>query len=264
VPCRGAEYWRFKVLRWLIPLAALLVCGCLPHPSPLPAPGPLPSGAMLLSRLSAHAGRFQSLRGLAEARVVQADNEQSSTQVILARRPDHLRIEVLGLFGQPALLLVTDGTLLSAYLPAMQRFYQGPLTDASLARFTRLPLSYRQLLALLLGDLPLPAHEHAVVSWEDGAWQLQLQASEGYEQRYAFDEELRLVRADYLHDGVLRLRVDYDEFDVEGFARSMRLALPDAELEASLHFSEVSLNPPLADERFQLVPPAGLQVRPLP
>lgn len=264
MPCRGAEPWRFARSRWLLALGVVLICGCLPQPIPPSAPGPPPSSTALLARLAAGAGRFQSLRGLAEARIVQGDREQSSTQVILARRPDHLRIEVLGLFGQPALLLVTDGTLLSAYLPGMQRYYQGPLTDSSLARFTRLPLSFKQLLALLLGDLPQPAHEHAEVSWEGEGWQLQLRAGEGFEQRFAFDPELRLVRAAYLHDGVLRLRVDYAEFDAEGFARSVRLALPGEELEASLHFSEVSLNPLLADERFQLTPPPGLPVRPLP
>lgn len=264
MPCRGAELWRLAVSRWLPALGVALICGCLPQPIPSPAPGPPPSSTMLLARLAADAARFESLRGLAEARVVQADREQSSTQVILARRPDRLRIEVLGLFGQPALLLVADGTLLSAYLPGMQRYYQGPLTDTSLARFTRLPLSFKQLLALLLGDLPQPAHDHAEVAWGDGLWQLHLQADEGFEQRFAFDRELRLVRADYLHNGVMRLRIDYAEFVADGFARSVRLTLPDEELEASLHFSEVSLNPSLADDRFQLAPPPGLPVLPLP
>src|SRR5512139_2216463 len=97
------------VLAAALPLAlALAACRTPGALRPLPATDPRP--ALLLDAFERAAQERRALRG--RARIdVEGDSglRLSGRQVIVAERPTHLRVEVLGLFDQALAVLTTDG-----------------------------------------------------------------------------------------------------------------------------------------------------------
>lgn len=253
-------------MRFSLLLLVFLLAACAPLHAP---PPPLSAGMArtLLARLDADARAFHSLQGLAKVRVHSGDRSFSASQVLLAKKPDRLRSEVLSPFGQPMLLMATDGRELEIQVPAEGRFYHGPATPAHLQRFTRLPLHLDDLVHLLLYQVPLVGRNRPqVAALRGGLYRLRLQGEGGERQELFFDTQLRLLRTAYYREGKLLLLVRYGGFTGGGhpFPGSIDLEMPPEKTRASLEFSEVQTNVALPADRFVLTPPAGAKILPLP
>lgn len=260
--CRGAR----RSVRWGRLLLAGLwlgaLAGCLQVPPVLP-PSRLPSATELLRRLEQQGQAVQTLKGVARTQLATPQGTESFTQVLLVERPDRLRAEVLGLFGQPGLILVSRGRELSIALPGAGRFYRGAASAENLQRFTGLPLDPPQLIALLVGAVPRRLSGPATVLATPTGGELRLEA-DGAREYYRFDAGQRLVAAGYLQDGTEWLRLGYGDFDPAGFPREVTLTLPEAALTASLRFTSLTVNGPVPQDRFVLPLPDGADLQPLP
>lgn len=253
-------------MRFLLLLMIGLLTACAPLPAP---PPPLPAGMArrLMARLDADARAFPSLRGLAKVRVHRGDRSFSASQVLLAQKPDRLRTEVLSPFGQPMLLMATDGRELEIQVPTEGRFYRGEATPAHLQRFTRLPLGVNELVHFLLYQVPLVGRDAAqVTAVPGGLYRLRLQGKGGVRQELFFDTQLHLLRTAYYREGKLLLRVHYGRFSggAHPFPAAIDLEMPPEKTRASLEFSEVQTNVTIPASRFVLTPPAGAKILPLP
>jgi hypothetical protein len=233
-------------------------------PSELP---PTVSAALLLERLADSATAFASLEGLAKVRISTEARSQSISEVLFAEKPDRLRLETLSPFGQPLLVMATDGRLLEVLVPGEGKLYRDEVSLERLQRLTRLPLQLTDLVHLLLYQVPVIGHERqAVAAAADGGTLLTLYASGERRQELRFDRLLRLTDAAYFQGEELLLRVGYSQFtgETRPFPMTASLAMPAAKTEATVSFSEVRTNVAIPPERFRLIPLRGVEVLPFP
>ena len=257
------------MMRIAASLLLLVLTACVPRPPApaVPAVAPQVSEEILLEGLAQNARAFQSLQGLAKVRVNAGGKSLSATQVLLAEKPDRFRAETLSPFGQPLLLMATDGQEMDVMIPSEGRFYRGEASPKNVQRFTRLPLQVTDLVHLLLYETPVIGHgERTLAAGEEGDYLLTLFGESGRLQRLRFDAALHLVESAYFRDDVLQLRVTYDQFqgDLHPFPRSVFLEMPALKAEGSLAFSEVRTNVAIPPERFTLTPSPGMEILPIP
>lgn len=254
-------------MRLLMLLLPLLLAACAVRPVAPPPGAPPASAALLLERLADSATAFASLEGVAKVRINTEARTQSVTEVLFAEKPDRLRLETLSPFGQPLLVMATDGRQIDVLIPGEGKLYSDEVSLDRLQRLTRLPLQLTDLVHLLLYQVPVIGHEHhSVAPAADGETLLTLYAAEGRRQELRFDRLLRLVAAAYYRDDELLLKVDYDRFTGESrpFPMTASLAMPAANTAATVAFSEVRTNVAIPAERFRLTPPRGVEILPFP
>jgi outer membrane lipoprotein-sorting protein len=256
------------------PFALLLTClgilvlgGCLPRPPAPPSASPA-TEAVLLKGLAADSAAFQSLKGVAKVKIANGGRSFSATQILLVQKPDRLRTEVLSFFGQPMLLLATDGAELTVFSTTKSTFYRGPATPRNLQRILRVPLRLDDLVHVLLYQVPVIEYERSSLGpgKPEGSL-LTLFGDEGRRQTLRFDGRRRLVEADYFRGEKHLLRITYGGFaDQNGrsFPRTVHLDAPPLNAEASVVFSDVTTNVTIPESRFSLTPPPGTKVLPIP
>jgi hypothetical protein len=251
-----------RVLTGLI--CSALLAACAPRPAIVPPPAlPAVAPGDLLERVKTCGAAIDTVRGLAKVRLTNADRTLSLSQVLLAAYPDRLRTESLSPFGSPLLILASDGRDLDVLLPGEGRFLHGPASAENLRRFTRLPLLLTDLVGLLLYRPPLFPWQ-GIHGGSEGAdrYRLFLDGPENRRQVFTFDAALRLTGAAYYRGRDLLLEVDYGNFLTPApiYPRQAELHLPAYGVEATIRFSDVTLNADLPAERFRLQPPPGVKV----
>lgn len=249
----------------LVVMAMILMTAGCAGVRPVTPGLPAVSSDTLLQALNAQGQQFRSLQGTAVMRVSRGGQKQSVKQVLLVQRPQLLRAEVLGLFGQPVMTVAAAGERLSAFIPGEAKFYTGPATSANLYRLVNLPLELPELLRFVFHDVPLFPIASGGVRTGEGFYHLDRKAADGRFQELRFDRGLHLRQARYASaDGEL-LSVRYDDLQAEnGLPRQVRLVLPSADMEIALEWRDVRANVNIPQSRFYLQPPAGVAVENLP
>lgn len=249
---------------FLIFLLLGLLAACAPAPAPVWTE--LPAAETLLQQLSERHGRVRSLDAAATVSLTVNDRFFSSQQFLLVEAPERLRADVLTGFGQLILQLASDGEELAVFMNTTVpgRFYRGPASADSLARFTRIPLHPREMVRLILYDPPVIRFDRAEVVAAEADLELHLTGPE-FKQVLLFDSQLRLVGSRYWDNGRLFLEALYQKLDSnDRFPRLIRLRMPEQGVKAGFKFSELSTNADIPAERFRLQPPAAVPVEPLP
>ncbi len=242
----------------------LLLSACLKSSPEVLPPAPLPATAVLLGRLAELDGRFASLTALARTRLVREGASRTLQQALLARKPDRLRVDVLGPFSYPLLQVAAAGQL-QVYIPSEGRFYAGEASAANLSRFTGLPLRIEQLVGILLLELPRLHYTEAATAWRDGEVVLTLDDGGRMRQEFAFSASGELLRASYWREGELFCEVNYAAYSTaDAFPRQIALRLPTAKVEAHLELTDVETTQTLDDARFILKVPAQTPILPFP
>jgi outer membrane lipoprotein-sorting protein len=243
----------------------LALSGCRPA---VPKPVALPPVAekVLLQQLVATRNSFRSLRGLAKVHAEIEGKTSSARQVVLLEKPDRLRTEILGPFGQPVLRVTVIRKHLSVHIPGEKLFLQGPATADNLARFTLLPLGVEELVQLALYDVPLIPYVESILTIEGDRYALRLVDSRGDSQILRFDGKIRLAGVEYYRRDDLLLRVTYDRFNEQqdAFPGSVALFMPKRQASLTMIYSDLEINGVIPEERFHLEPPPGTRVQQLP
>jgi hypothetical protein len=248
-------------------LAALvLVAGCrtlAPAPPGAPLPADDPRIETLLGELERRAEERRSMRAAARLFLDAPDLRFRRPQRVVAERPDRLRVETVGLFGQLISVLVTGGGQYQLYDVGSGGFEQGPLTPALLWRVARVELRAEQAVELLLGA-PGRGPGSAVAGareLDDGSIAVELKAGQGVpRQRFRFDADGRLRHVSQLGESGQPLWEagfdDYRELAGAPFAFRVELWFPDLEARAVFTFKSVELDPALPEDVFSLRLPA--------
>jgi outer membrane lipoprotein-sorting protein len=237
-----------------------------PVQPPPSQPTELPSAQQLLANFAARPQALTSLRGL--ARVVYADpqNKGTAKQAVAVSIPDRFRLELFSPIGI-ASLVVCDGHSLAAYFPKEKTIYRGAATPLNVARFTRVMLSPRAIVGVLLG-LPIPPQYQearpVTLDADRGWYRLGLTLPEGGTQVWWFDPRtLLLTRWEALGDNdavVARMNLnDYRLVNGQYFPFEIGLSDLSGQQEVSIYYERVELNPQLPDTLFTLAPLNGVQ-----
>ena len=239
-------------------------CATLPVLPPQP-----PSPESLLQQVGARLQALQGLKGLARVKVSSPEKNFQAQEVLLVRRPAFLRIESLGPFGTPQLYLVTDGHELSLYNPGENRYYLGQATASHLSSALPVPLEPKEVVAFLLGGLPLSDYEISSVHGdrEEGLWVLDLvSASRGERQSlWIHPQSFLILRAEFHRPGASYCLTFVDFHQIQSFLFPERILFTSLESKAqiSVDYQEVELNPNWKKEDFHLPVPHGARVIPL-
>lgn len=217
--------------------------------------------AELVREWQGFSAQNSSLSGLAKFEMVTPERTLNGTQVLVIKKPDHLRAEVLSMFGSPLLLLAANGDQLGVYLPFENEFYTGAASARNLGRFVRLPMHLQDLVDVLLYRPPMIAAETVEGFALQGRGWLLERNNPPYRQELFFDEQRRLVEVNYYNRSGLSLAIDYEGFTEEGmFPQTFDLSFPRLETTASLKFSDVEVNGEVKQELFELTIPPGAEV----
>jgi len=245
----------------LLLLAAAAGCVRRAPPSDLS-----PDPAALLAQVERTQARVERVRGEARVRVETPGGSGTITQLVLAERPDRLRLDALDFFGNPAAALVADGGRFALLDLREGVFYRGAATPENLARLLPLPIPARELVLLLCGAVPVAGVASAIEPG-DGVLQLTL------------EEEDRVQRLDVgagaaVHRSTVRDRagsrpasarydVAFDHFEERGgrpFPGDVRLDAPAAGVRLRLTWKEIEVNGVLPEGSFTLAPPPGIRI----
>lgn len=261
---RDRKYGRYLLISIRLLLAVVLLSSCAPVMPPAPTLAPVAAEALLQS-LSEQGRRFQTLQGTVLLRMTDGGKRTSVKQVLLLQRPDRFRAEVLGPFGQPVMTVVATAERLSAFVPGEGRFYSGPASADNLYRLVRLPLELSELVQFVFYDVPLLPNPSGEVSVEDGFYRLDRHGRDGRRQQLRFDSQRRLRQVRYFSGETELLQAAYEDIrDADGLPQTLRLVLPEVEMEVELVWRDVRANGEIPSSRFYLAPPPGSQVLALP
>jgi hypothetical protein len=221
-----------------------------------------PRPAALEQALRARAGARQTLRGTARLSLDAEDLRFRRPQRMAVKRPAQLRVEILGLFGQLAAVLVTDGAVYQYFDARSGEGSEGRVTPNLLWRLARVDLAPAELVELLLGA-PLPAaglQRAGAVERSEGAVTLLFEdVGRRPRQRFGFDALGQLLSVESFDEtGETSWEARFEDYrEVEGtpFAHDVRLIFPRVSARASLAFKRVQLGPELEDELFVLTLP---------
>jgi hypothetical protein len=254
----------------LLVAAAVVSCATPPpEPSDPFARGRLlaaddPRVTALLAGLRTAALERRSLIASARLSLDAPDLRFRRPQRIAVRRPADLRIEILGLFGQIAAVLVTDGSRYQLWNSSMQGdaesgVEQGEVSRELLWAVARVDLLPEEAVSLLLG-VPVPTSALtpvAAAETQTGGVEVVLGSDpEAGDQVVEFDREGRLTRASS-RDANGRLLwqaefADYREVGSDLFAHEVSIDFPRFGARAALRFDSAELNRELSSEVFAL------------
>jgi len=249
------------ILPWVLLIwGSIVALGCqtpLPPREPLDAIDPRPGA--LIEALETTAAARSSLQGALKLSLDAPDLHFRRPQRLALRRPADLRIEILGLFGQIAAVLVTDGVTYQTFDASRGSVESGDVTPDLLWRTARVALRPSEAVDLLLGA-PRPSEESFFASAfaePAGGVSLDFRDDQGrLRERLNFDDKGQLgefIR--FAENGDVAWEAKFDDYrDVSGspFAFEVRLNFPELDARAILRFDHAVLDPVLADGLFAL------------
>jgi len=261
--------WWFQS-SWVFVLLLFGVNGCATLRSPtVPSAqqrATLPSAQELLQTLETRRQTLTSLRGL--ARVIYKDTQEKGTakQAVAVAAPDRFRWELFSPVGVAA-LVASNGNQLSTYFPSEKVLYRGAATAENVARFTRVSLSPREIVGLLLGAPVLPATTDSCSIQLDTEkeWHRLTCPAAGQAgvQLWFEPQTLRLRRVEIqAADGTTTRRMDLADYRTVGeYAFPFEIVLSDlqGQQQASIFYERVELNPHPPDSIFTLASLNGVR-----
>lgn len=220
-----------------------------------------------LDRLSQSAESRRALRAQARLSLDAPDLRFRRSQRLVVARPTSLRVEVLGLFGQVAAVLVTEHGRYQFFDAARGVVEEGDAGAELLWRLARVDLAPEEAAGVLLGaPRPVAGLEPIGASlFTDGGVAVVLAAdgSGVVQQRFVFDAAGRIRSAKrFGPDGVAIWAArfeDHRRVGDESFAFHVALSFPRVEAVAEIEFKKVELNPELPSDVFVLSVPGGVQ-----
>jgi hypothetical protein len=148
---RFGRAFRPLVLFWA--LSGLALSGCAHWPSAdTPAAR---EGLQTLERLRAVNADLSACKGLGRVALTTEEGIQRARLAWAALGPDKLRLELLTVSGHPLAALASDGTHLYLRDNIRERFHKSRSSRPSLKPLVHIPLDVHDLIAYLLGRVPL-------------------------------------------------------------------------------------------------------------
>lgn len=148
---------------------------CAPTPRATLGVG-APDPACLLASLKARQNEIKSFRGLGKLSLMVGSERQTTRVAWIGSQPGNLRVETLGLWGQPDLTFLINGSTFYLYVHAENRCLKGKATARNLSRLVSVPLRVEDLFVVLSGQVPVLPFRHAKIrpSEKEGRWCLDL------------------------------------------------------------------------------------------
>lgn len=244
--------------------ACLLATSCRPATLRPTLPTTLPSSARLLAALEERSAGVSSVRGFAQIAYESGEDNVGARHAVLARRPDHFRLEVLSPLGALA-VIASDARELVVYARRESKIYRGPASAESVGAYAQVPVPVADVTAILLGMPPPrePAGEPAVSrDHQAGAFKLVIPIARGRQIVWFEPDTLVPVASETpLADGG-KLRVAFGDYRAIGtwrFAHAVDMQAEPSGRAVRVRWVSPSLNTDITDTLFRIPPREGLE-----
>ena len=213
-------------------------------------------------------GAPQALKGLAKVKVKSSGEKFSLKELIVAQKPNLLRLETLNPLGHPQFFAVTNGEELYLFAPSENRFYYGNASPSTMSSFLPLSLSLENVVPLVLGGVPLIDYDPEQVG-------CQVMGDYYFLQLWAKDEDTRQVLTVGLDDlQVMESEIyhnreelyfsatfeDYEMTEEVLFPRKITIFMPDDDTTVTIHYKKLEFLADIDPATFQLTAPQGAEV----
>ena len=253
-----------KLLLFLIIL--LSACASPPKRSTLSPPDRLYSQQELLSILESRNMAVNSVEGKLSSRIKLAGKNKKATELILIKKPYHLRMDILSPFGSPVLSMATNGEDINLQYHAKNRFFSGKAGEPNMAAILSPSLNIGELVLILTGGIPLIKFDESKSEaiWDEKGYRLRLQ-NETTRQDISFDGSGLYPLTSKIYDDQERVILSITMGNYKGvngfdFPSTIGLFMPLEDYEMKVKYSRVTLNESLELESFSLSPPKGVFV----
>jgi hypothetical protein len=198
---------------------------------------------------------------------IKRHNEQLLMKAaLMMRRPTHLRLESIPLFGPPDFFLSIEAGEIRVFLPGKGIFYLDRATEENLSRFFPLAMPPAEMVSLLMGRLP--ETEETVSSrggeWEDGMYRVDQYGSGRRILSLWIDpagDLLRRIRT-FTEEGNIAYTADFEEHARAGAGfLPQRLSITREAVSLAVRYTDVGLDDD--EDSFALPVPEGIIPRPL-
>lgn len=136
----------------------------------------------ILTVLKQRNQEIKSFKGIGRIKISDLQSRRSA-RFAFAGQDRKLRLEILDIAGQPLISLAYDGEWLYLAQHAENRFYQKKSLAGNLQQFITIPLTIRELIALLSGRVPLIEYASAALERDPGGQGYRLILSGSWLQR---------------------------------------------------------------------------------
>jgi len=211
-----------KHASFLVALALLLplcLCSC----ATTLKPSPDPDAIRFLAFFEQHRKELKSFRGIGKLKIMVHGKRQTARMVWIGSQPANLRVETLGVWGQPTFTFLVHGSKFSFYDHYNNRFFRGKPTPRNLSRVIFIPMRAEDLFSFLSGQPPVvPFHDAKIRALEgEGQWLLCLYKKRArlIEKMWLEDDGKTVARVEVFDGwGHLQYTTEYSTFEkIEGF-----------------------------------------------
>jgi outer membrane lipoprotein-sorting protein len=244
--------------------ACLLATACQPAKLRPRLPTTTPTAARLLESLAVRRAAVRTIRGFAQIAYESGEENLGARHAVLARQPDHFRLEVLSPFGALA-VIATDAKELVVYARREAKIYRGPASAASVGAYAQVPVEVVDVTSILLGSPPERVATGPVTVARDdeaGAFKLTVPFANGRHLVWFDPETLAPVASETPLGNGLKLRVAFGEYRQVGsllFPHAIDMRAEPGDRVVRVRYSTPSLNTDIADALFRFPPRDGLQ-----
>lgn len=249
-------------------LISVACCTHLAPPVPFPYASQCPPDHVLLDAVRMPAPPV--VKAIAKIKVESPDETFSVKELIVAQKPNRLRLETLSPLGQPGFYAATDGQDLFLFNPSENTYYHGLATPHNLGLIIPLNLGVEEMVSVIMGMIPLidyDADQLLCTVKEDG-YVIHLKArDESTTQVLTLAQENLRVVASEIYDGEgLTCSVTYKDYKVVGdhsFPGEITVFLPPDRTTVRINYKNVEFLPEIDSSLFRLSAPQGATVVPL-
>ena len=212
-------------------------------------------------------GAPRGLKGVAKVRVKTADEKFSVKELIVAQRPDLLRLETLSPLGHPQFFAVANGEELYLFSPSENTFYYGDTSPQNMS-FLPLNLSLENVVPLVLGGIPLIDYdtEHVGCQVINDFYSVQLWGEDENTRQVLTVglENLTVMASEIYHNREeLYFSAQFEDYEVIGevlFPKKITVFMPRDNTTVTIKYKQLEFLAEIDPAEFRLTAPQGAEV----
>ena len=213
-------------------------------------------------------GAPRGLKGLAKVKVKSAGEKFSVKELIVAQKPNLLRLETLNPLGHPQFFAVTNGEELFLFAPSENRFYYGNTSPSNMSSFLPISLSLENVVPLVMGGVPL-------IDYDTEQVVCQVMGDYYFLQLWAKDEDtrqvltigldnLRVMESQIYHNREeLYFSATFEDYEINEevlFPKKITIFMPDDDTTVTINYKKLEFLADIDPAKFQLTAPQGAEI----
>ena len=248
-------------------VSSLLPC-CTHLKTPLSVPPQQSCSVQEILLKVRETGAPRGLKGVAKIKVKTADEKFSVKELIVAQRPDLLRLETLSPLGHPQFFAVANGEALYLFAPSENTFYYGTTSPQHMSSFIPLNLSLENVVPLILGGVHLIEYdtEHVGCQVLGDYYSVQLWAEDENTRQVLTVglQNLTVMASEIYHNREeLYFSAQYEDYETTGeilFPKKITVFMPRDNTTVTIKYKQLEFLAEIDPAEFSLTVPQGAEV----